>query len=624
MTTSDPAPVVALPAAPVTSLAELRSRHSALLQRLIDPQTRPSSGEILGFLEAASALGRVIDDENFSEREAAQSIMDYWVATLISQAPQVTEGTRPFSLADYDPAGGGTLLKDSQRMDALVSKAVKEGEALTKKLSHSEQKLLERLLLRFVRLKERSLAPILVPLLDTDDILSEPGVRPLLEKLDQTALLDHRQGEPDSPSSWVLLHEDLLVKWDFLRQTVTGRKAFRELANGWSKTGRNEGTLLAKGPQLDQASLYRDCNATEEAFRAASNDQVLNHEKSKTRITRIALAASVVVTAFLVYHLINTNRLNDELRTAQKKSDALLKDFTEEKKKTDDLNQHLVLEQAEVTKLNTDLTGKNARVEELNRELIAKQEELNKNIANLISANAALLTAKEEAEHRAATAQARAEERDLLLAQIADLRQQVQRLSAVAIPQTSAQIVTSIKKISADIDKTTKDSTAKIAAPDERTLIGPIKTFGRDGARPDEGLALIRTWAEADKFRPKLFLPDAQRTGTPLLIHLNPEALYVAARWDYSVTSRRWLISHKVRVKNPANGIEREAQPVDWGPGVTSKYVMDLSPGLARALGLAVNQEAVLTIPPIDPVPAAPATPAPTADPLRSRGAPRP
>ncbi len=555
MTTSDLAPVVALHAAPVTSLTELRTRHSALLQRLRDPEARPSSGEILGFLEAASALGRLLDDENFSERESAQSVMDYWVATLISQAPQVTEGSRPFSLAEYDPAGGEAMLSDSQRAGVRLNEAAGHGKVLAQQLSEPEQKLLERLLLRFVRLKERSLAPYLVPLLDTDDILSEPGVRPLLKKLHQTGLLDHRESAAGSPSSWVLLHEDLLVKWDFLRQTVTSRKAFRELANGWHNTGRNEGALLSRGPQLDQASLYRDCNETEEAFRAASSAHVLNHERSKIRITRIALAVSVMVMAAMGFLLYDTHRLNNDLVETQLKKESATDDYE---------------------------------------------------------------VANKEAHDLAATALQRSEERDKLLTQIADLRQQVARLSAVTTTtQTSAQILTRIKTISADLDRTTKDSTAKIADPDDRTLRGPIKTFGRDGARPDEGLALIRNWTEADRLMPKLFLPDVPRVGTPLVAHLDPTTFYVAARWDYSVTSRRWLLSHKVRVKNPATGVEHEAQPVDWGPNVATKCVMDLSPGLARALGLVVNQEAELTIPPIDPVtPSATGTPSNTGAPI--------
>jgi hypothetical protein len=75
-------------ATPIASLEELRIRHSAMLQRREagHRDIEPTPGEILGFLEAAASLGAALEGDG--SREIAQSIMDFWTATLLSKAPR--------------------------------------------------------------------------------------------------------------------------------------------------------------------------------------------------------------------------------------------------------------------------------------------------------------------------------------------------------------------------------------------------------------------------------------------------------------------------------------------------------------------------------------------------------
>ena len=140
------------------------------------------------------------------------------------------------------------------------------------------------------------------------------------------------------------------------------------------------------------------------------------------------------------------------------------------------------------------------------------------------------------------------------------------------------------------------------------TKSGKMSVFGgpRDtGVGPSEGLAIFDRIEQAP---PGLFL-DAQPPGTTgLARRLNPEAMYLACRWDYSVTPIAFL-RHAI-VKVSASGKPPvDAHPADWGPNIRTGRVADLSPGLAAALGLDTDDECKLEIPLPDgtaiPIPAA-------------------
>jgi hypothetical protein len=90
---------------------------------------------------------------------------------------------------------------------------------------------------------------------------------------------------------------------------------------------------------------------------------------------------------------------------------------------------------------------------------------------------------------------------------------------------------------------------------------------------------------------------EIDKTKTrPLVYRLNPDQFYLAARWDYSLTSRTFLRTTKVRVRNPANNKSELAQPVDWGPAPTTGAVAHLSKGLADVLVLKESDAVEVTI----------------------------
>ena len=127
---------------------------------------------------------------------------------------------------------------------------------------------------------------------------------------------------------------------------------------------------------------------------------------------------------------------------------------------------------------------------------------------------------------------------------------------------------------------------------------GRISTFGGPqdaGVGPAEGLALVEptdlpTWSE-------YFLPQQPPGTTGLARRLNPDAFYLACRWDYRQTSRAFLRSSMATVTNLQTGQSVQAKPVDWGPDRSTGRIADLSPGLARHLGLQTDDKVEVQIP---------------------------
>jgi hypothetical protein len=144
---------------------------------------------------------------------------------------------------------------------------------------------------------------------------------------------------------------------------------------------------------------------------------------------------------------------------------------------------------------------------------------------------------------------------------------------------------------------------APIPAPvgPSKVLRGKCSYFGgpKDtGVAADEGLALIERSDFGHGQFGGLFLPTQPEGTTGLARALNPDAHYIACRWDYSETSRKYLQGINVTVKNPVDGkVASDVRPVDWGPNAKTGRVADLSPGLMAFLGLNTDDTVEVDIP---------------------------
>lgn len=136
----------------------------------------------------------------------------------------------------------------------------------------------------------------------------------------------------------------------------------------------------------------------------------------------------------------------------------------------------------------------------------------------------------------------------------------------------------------------------------ENLGMGRMSLFGGPadrGVGPHEGLALVEPADLEGWWFGSLFLPAAPSGTTGLARRLDPQAFYVAMRWDYGRHPRELLRRTMVILTNPSGGRWVMARPVDFGPGdggvVDGKptpdtgRLADLSPGAAGALGLGTD-----------------------------------
>src|SRR6478609_663510 len=183
------------------------------------------------------------------------------------------------------------------------------------------------------------------------------------------------------------------------------------------------------------------------------------------------------------------------------------------------------------------------------------------------------------------------------------------------------------KKPAAKSPQRKKPSKQKIQ-PVEEILFrveGKMSTFGGPtdtGMSAAEGLALF---TPADLQDPKysyLFLPTTPPGTTGLGRRLDPEKYYFACRWNYNDTPREFLKRALACVENPGNGRKADARPVDWGPNVSTGRVADLSPGLAKGLGLTTDDVVRITISALRATPVKPVKPAKRVAPVTQPAAP--
>jgi hypothetical protein len=130
------------------------------------------------------------------------------------------------------------------------------------------------------------------------------------------------------------------------------------------------------------------------------------------------------------------------------------------------------------------------------------------------------------------------------------------------------------------------------------TSQGSCSWFGGQqdqGVSPDEGLAL---WEPSEISKAgNMFLPTQPPGTTGLARRLNPESLYIAMRWNYAATSRRYLQGISVRVRAVKNGNVVYCRPADWGPNEDTGRIADLSPGAMADLEIETNDVVICWVP---------------------------
>jgi DNA/RNA endonuclease G (NUC1) len=263
-----------------SSLAAMQAAHRELLRA---SKEKPSDirARVLRFLEQGRRTGTLLD--TLEERGSAQSLLDYWTATLYS-LPR-GEGT-PEAVPD------AVLLEFDAR--ALQSVAQSAEETLAA-LSPKEQELARRLLLQLVRLAPDGGSFELVPL--QRDALESLGkaeqVRGLVEQLQRARVVRVVPGEHPERTQVELLHPALTREWARLKTWLGQRARFREATANWEQHGRSAATL-ARGVWLEEALGYHDLNRLEQEFIQASQRGEVRRSRALRAVATGCFALAVV------------------------------------------------------------------------------------------------------------------------------------------------------------------------------------------------------------------------------------------------------------------------------------------------------------------------------------------
>lgn len=120
-----------------------------------------------------------------------------------------------------------------------------------------------------------------------------------------------------------------------------------------------------------------------------------------------------------------------------------------------------------------------------------------------------------------------------------------------------------------------------------------MSTFGGPddtGVKPSEGLALIEPEDLKEWWYRRIFLEEQPAGTTGLARRLDPDAFYIAMRWDAQQITPDTAARALFKLTNPKNQKYCFAQGADYGPAERVKRLCDMSPGAADYLGLDTDQ----------------------------------
>jgi hypothetical protein len=233
------------------SLPMLRSQHVSLLKGYEDlaPETRAAAAQAVR--EAAIASGAWIEDP--ADRDAAQSILDYWTATLGSLPNQAFPTLD--RLTPFDPA------------NARI--AEESAEACVAAMPESDEPRARDLILRLLDHGPVAAAPIPPAwrgMPETD------VVKARLEQAGVICSLPDGGGDVLAHEALLRAHWPRLERWlaerDVQRATLRGLIASAEM---WDHERRQSGYLLS-GAKLRAAESARGANALLDQYLDASDD----------------------------------------------------------------------------------------------------------------------------------------------------------------------------------------------------------------------------------------------------------------------------------------------------------------------------------------------------------------
>jgi len=281
--------------APLSSLGEMQAEHRRLLELARSRQLPRST--VLEFLRNGKGIGTLLDA--FEDRTLAQSMLDYWTASLYSA---------PLRSSDAVAPPGETMLADFD--SATVQDVAARAEAAVKELEPRDRETARRVLLRLVRIVAgpRRFETVKADRTTLERLDDLPRVKRVLQALQQAGALRVRAGGEEEADEFSLQYESLIRQWGRLKEWLERRARFRDAVR--------YGALI-EGRRLDEARLYHDLEPFEQDFIAASSKKTTRRMTFAIGLLSLALLVSVA-------SFINAYRANQRAASSRELAQAAL------------------------------------------------------------------------------------------------------------------------------------------------------------------------------------------------------------------------------------------------------------------------------------------------------------
>lgn len=319
---------MAIDTSPFESLAALKAEHGRLLRAgSNNPESAQEQSDltssIVNFLAKVRATGACLDTP--TDREAAQSILDYWTAKLFTLPHGVSAAS---SLPALIPgtAAGAVNLQLAEFDTKKVMQAAQAAENAFSALPTPDQSLAQRILMRLVRLPPGS--PTFVANKVTREELlalgSNEQVTRVVNALTAANIITERDGQIQ------LQYEALGRVWPRFSDWLKKRKSFREAVQYWVQHKGESGdkAALLSGELLREVEKYHDLTGDEEAFKDASRGQEVDRAKSDRRWKWVFASLAAIALAGWAIAGSQARRANEQAKIAKGQSIVALQEKT--------------------------------------------------------------------------------------------------------------------------------------------------------------------------------------------------------------------------------------------------------------------------------------------------------
>lgn len=277
----------------IDSLEALRAEHGRLLKAdRKGTASQDLTEKVNQFLMRAKELGRRLDAPN--DRDAAQSVLDYWTAMLFTLPGGVaSKSTLPSGVEGSMAAGVNVVLDD---FDAATIKAdTARADQFFGKLNADEQRLAQRLLMRLVRLEPdgRTFRPETVTFDELHKLGARDRIDAIVDGLRQAGVLKVDAAEAPGSARVSLRFEAVTRAWKPYAEWLDQRLRFRDAVHFWEASDRDSSVLI-RDQLLNDALDYEDLSELEEAFIKASRNRESDQNQRNLRAKYIFGTLAIV------------------------------------------------------------------------------------------------------------------------------------------------------------------------------------------------------------------------------------------------------------------------------------------------------------------------------------------